>query len=157
MESLAPSVLLALSWWLATLGGVRNINSYSDADQVQIGVEFDWGRDVNLLRLEVKEKLDQIRGELPSDIPQILLLTFDSSDIPVIEGRIAAAGRDLSTSWDLLEQHVIAPLQRIPGVGRAGLAPGLTPFQATSGMFRDRGPRSRETPRPPPRAARRRP
>ena len=84
---------------LATLGGVRGIHSYSDADQVQIGVEFDWGRDVNLLRLEVKEKLDQIRGDLPDDIPQIMLLTFDSNDIPVIEGRIAATGRDLSASW----------------------------------------------------------
>ena len=47
---------------LATLGGVREIFSYSDADEVQVGVTFDWGRDVNLLRMEVKEKIDQIRG-----------------------------------------------------------------------------------------------
>ena len=122
---------------LATLGGVRGINSYSDADQVQIGVEFDWGRDVNLLRLEVKEKLDQIRGDLPDDIQQIMLLTFDSNDIPVIEGRIAAAGRDLSASWDLLEQHVIAPLQRIPGVGRVNID-GVAPTQASVYLRFDR-------------------
>ncbi|HOX26222.1 MAG TPA: efflux RND transporter permease subunit [Candidatus Krumholzibacteria bacterium] len=122
---------------LATLGGIRAINSYSDADAVQIGVEFDWGRDVNLLRLEVKEKLDQIRGGLPADIPQILLLTFDSNDIPVIEGRIAAKGRDLSTSWDLLEQHVIAPLQRIPGVGRVNID-GVAPTQASVYLRFDR-------------------
>jgi HAE1 family hydrophobic/amphiphilic exporter-1 len=122
---------------LATLGGVRGIRSYSDADQVQIGVEFDWGRDVNLLRLEVKEKLDQIRGELPQDIDQILLLTFDSSDIPIIEGRIAATGRDLSASWDLLEQHVIAPLQRIPGVGRVNID-GVAPTQASVYLRFDR-------------------
>jgi len=130
---------------LATLGGVRSIGSYSDADQVQIGVEFDWGRDVNLLRLEVKEKLDQIRGDqldqirgdLPDDIPQIMLLTFDSNDIPVIEGRIAATGRDLSASWDLLEQHVIAPLQRIPGVGRVNID-GVAPTQVSVYLRFDR-------------------
>ncbi len=122
---------------LATLGGVRSIRSYSDADEVQVGVEFDWGRDVDLLRLEVKEKLDQIRGDLPGDIPQILLLTFDSSDIPVIEGRIAAAGRDLSASWDLLEQHVIAPLQRIPGVGRVNID-GVAPTRASVYLRFDR-------------------
>jgi len=122
---------------LATLGGVHAINSYSDADAVQVGVQFDWGRDVNVLRLEIKEKLDQIRGDLPEDIRQILLLTFDSNDIPIIEGRIAATGRDLSASWDLLEQHVIAPLQRIPGVGRVNID-GVAPTQASVYLRFDR-------------------
>ena len=67
---------------LATLGGVKEISSFSDAGEVQVGVTFDWGRDVNLLRLEVKEKIDQIRDRLPADIPQIFLLTFNTSDIP---------------------------------------------------------------------------
>ncbi len=115
---------------MATLGGVRGLSSYSSPDEVQIGVRFAWGRDVNLLRLEVKEKLDQIRGDLPADIPHILILTFDSNDIPIIEGRIAAAGRDLSASWDLLEQHIIAPLQRLPGVGRVNID-GVAPTQVS--------------------------
>ena len=122
---------------LATMGGVRNIGSYADSDAVQIGVQFDWDRDVNLLRLEIKEKIDQIRGELPDDIQQILLLTFDSNDIPIIEGRIAASGRDLSASWDLLEQHVIAPLQRIPGVGRVNID-GVAPTQCSVYLRFDR-------------------
>ncbi len=122
---------------LATLGGVRGLQSYSGPDEVQIGVRFAWGRDVNLLRLEVKEKLDQIRGDLPADIRQILILTFDSNEIPVIEGRIAAAGRDLSASWDLLEQHIVAPLQRLPGVGRVHID-GVAPTQASVYLRLDR-------------------
>jgi HAE1 family hydrophobic/amphiphilic exporter-1 len=122
---------------LATLGGVREIRSYSDADEVQVGVSFDWGRDVNLLRMEVKEKIDQIRGRLPADIPQILLLTFNTNDIPVIEGRISAKGRDLSESWDLLDQKIIAPLSRIPGVGRVNID-GVLPTQASVYLRLDR-------------------
>jgi HAE1 family hydrophobic/amphiphilic exporter-1 len=115
---------------LATLGGVQQIFSYSDANDVQVGVTFDWGRDVNLLRMEVKEKIDQIRGELPQDIPQIFLLTFNTNDIPIIEGRISAKGRDLSESWDLIDQKIISPLQRIPGVGRVNID-GVLPTQAS--------------------------
>jgi hydrophobic/amphiphilic exporter-1 (mainly G- bacteria), HAE1 family len=115
---------------LATLGGVDQIFSFSDADVVQVGVTFEWGRDVNLLRMEVKEKIDQIRGDLPSDIQQIMLLTFNTNDIPIIEGRIAAKGRDLSESWDLLDQKIIAPLSRIPGVGRVNID-GVLPTQAS--------------------------
>ena len=122
---------------LATLGGVREIFSYSDADEVQVGVTFDWGRDVNLLRMEVKEKIDQIRGELPDDIPQVYLLTFNTNDIPVIEGRISAKGRDLSESWDLLDQKIVQPLSRIPGVGRVNID-GVLPTQASVYLRLDR-------------------
>jgi len=115
---------------LATLGGVQRIFSFSDANEVQVGVTFEWGRDVNLLRMEVKEKIDQIRGQLPPDIQQIVLLTFNSNDIPIIEGRISAKGRDLSESWDLIDQKIIAPLSRIPGVGRVNID-GVLPTQAS--------------------------
>ena len=115
---------------LATLGGVREIFSYADAEDIQVGVTFEWGRDVNLLRMEVKEKIDQIRGELPADIQQIYLLTFNTNDIPIMQGRISAKGRDLSESWDLLDQKIISPLQRIPGVGRVNID-GVLPTQAS--------------------------
>ncbi len=122
---------------LATLGGVREIRSFSDADAVQVGVNFEWGQDVNLLRMEVKERIDQIRSELPADIQQILLLTFNTNDIPIIEGRISAKGRDLSESWDLLDQKIIAPLQRIPGVGRVQID-GVNPTQASVYLLFDK-------------------
>lgn len=122
---------------LATLGGVREIRSFSDANAVQVGVNFEWGRDVNLLRMEVKERIDQIRGELPADIQQIMLLTFNTNDIPIIEGRISAKGRDLSESWDLLDQKIIAPLQRIPGVGRVQID-GVNPTQASVYLLFDK-------------------
>ncbi len=115
---------------LATLGGVKSTFSYSDAGEVQVGVTFEFGRDVNLLRMEVKEKIDQIRGDLPPDIQQIFLLTFNSADIPIIEGRISAKGRDISESYDLIDQKIIAPLQRIPGVGRVNID-GVLPTQAS--------------------------
>ncbi len=122
---------------LATLGGVRQIRSFSDANAVQVGVNFEWGRDVNLLRMEVKERIDQIRSELPADIQQIMLLTFNTNDIPIIEGRISAKGRDLSESWDLLDQKIIAPLQRIPGVGRVNID-GVNPTQASVYLLFDK-------------------
>lgn len=122
---------------LATLGGVNEVMSFSDTDQAFIGVTFAFGRDVNMLRMEVKNKIDQIRGDLPPDVRRILLLTFNTSDIPIMEGRIAANGRDLSESWDLLDQKIIAPLQRIPGVGRVNID-GVLPTQVSIYLDFDR-------------------
>jgi HAE1 family hydrophobic/amphiphilic exporter-1 len=129
-EQIEREVVRPIEEILTTLGGVREIHSYSDPDQAWVGVRFDWGREVNVLRLEVKEKIDLIRDQLPPDLDQILLLTFDTSDIPIIEGRISARGRDLSSSWDLLDQKIVRPLQRIPGVGRVNID-GVLPTQAS--------------------------
>jgi len=130
-------IVMPLEEVLATLGDVRRIRSFSDTDGAWVGVEFAWGRDVNVLRMEVKEKIDQIRGDLPDDVRQIMLMTFDTNDIPIIEGRIAAKGRDLSESWDLLDQKIIGPLQRIPGVGRVNVN-GVLPTQASVFLDFDR-------------------
>ena len=105
----------------ATLGDVKRIFSESSSDGAFVGVVFDFGRDVNVLRMEVKEKVDQIRNELPSDIERIQLFTFNSNDQPIMVGRISAKGRDLMGDYDLLEKTILNPLQRIEGVGRVGI------------------------------------
>ena len=106
---------------LATLGGVKEIESQSDEDECFVGVEFEWGREVSVLQMEVRDKLDQIRDELPPDVRDIFLFTFNTNDVPIIEGRISAKGVDLSESYDLIEQKIINPLSTIPGVGRVNI------------------------------------
>ncbi len=113
---------------LSTLGDVKSIFSNSTDDGAFVGVEFNWGRDVGVLRMEVKEKLDQIRGELPADVDMVNIFTFDSNDIPILEGRIAAKGIDLSGSYNLLERSVVNPLKRIEGVGSVNID-GVEPKQ----------------------------
>ena len=113
---------------LATLGGVQQIFSESDADGSFVGVTFEWGREVDILRMEVKEKIDQIRPELPEDVRDIFLMTFNTNDIPVVEGRISARDLDLSENYTLIEQRVMNRLQRVPGVGRVTVN-GVEPLQ----------------------------
>jgi HAE1 family hydrophobic/amphiphilic exporter-1 len=122
---------------LATLGGVQEIFSESDADGTFVGVVFEWGRDVDVLRMEVKEKIDQIRPDLPDDVRDIFLMTFNTNDIPVVEGRISAKDRDLSESYTLIEQRVINRLQRVAGVGRVSVN-GVEPPDVTVWLHLDR-------------------
>lgn len=106
---------------MATLGDVREIYSNAMEDGAWVGVEFNWGQEVGVLRMEVKEKLDQIRPDLPDDIVHMQVFTFDTNDIPILEGRIAAVGRDLSSSYDLIERSIINPLRRLEGVGSVNI------------------------------------
>lgn len=112
---------------LATLSRVRRINSWSSANAANINIQFSWGEDIAPLRVEAREKLERIRDQLPVDVDQIQVNSFRSSDIPVLECRIAA-DRDLSRDYELLNRHVADPLRRVPGVAKVELY-GVEPPQ----------------------------
>ena len=106
---------------LATLSGITRLRSNSNADGSFIFMEFDWGRDLDILRMQVSEKMDQIEPELPEQIGEILIFSFNSTDIPVVEARISAEGVDLSENYQLLEARVLNRIQRVPGVAKVEL------------------------------------
>lgn len=119
-EQIERTITKPLEEVLATVPHVKNINSTSHANGAEIHLEFDWGLDLDVIRAEVRERVEQARSELPDDVDRIYVRNFRSSDIPIIEARIAS-GRDLRGSYDLLEQKIKKPLERIKGVGEVDI------------------------------------
>ncbi|HUP45197.1 MAG TPA: efflux RND transporter permease subunit, partial [Thermoanaerobaculia bacterium] len=111
---------------LSTLSGIKKLHSTSNADSAEVFMQFEWGQDLDIIRMQVSEKIDQIKPSLPAGIGQVLIFSFNTNDIPVIEARIAAEGVDLSKNYDLIEARVLNRLRRVPGVARVtldGVAP----------------------------------
>jgi len=106
---------------LSTLSGVKNLNSTTDADGANFFMEFTWGQEIDVIRMKVSEKMDQVEPTLPPDIGPILIFSFNTNDIPVVQGRIAAEGVDLSQNYELLEARILNPLRRVNGVARVDL------------------------------------
>ena len=108
------------------VGGVKGLQSMwsrcgTDGGRIRLG--FTWDTDMHMARVEVWERIDRIRGDLPEDIGDIQVSTnWDSRDAdqPILEGRLSSP-RDLSESYDLLERKIIRPLERIPGVAQVRL------------------------------------
>jgi hydrophobic/amphiphilic exporter-1 (mainly G- bacteria), HAE1 family len=121
---------------LATLTGIKRMSSSSRADGAGIQLEFSWGRDVEVLASEARERLDAIRDELPSDLQRYYVQKFSSSDQPVLRIRFAS-DRDLSADWDLLDMQVKRPLERMPGVARVEIA-GVAPPEVEIAVSTDR-------------------
>ena len=106
---------------LSTLSGVKKLNSTTDADGANFFMEFTWGQEIDVIRMKVSEKMDQVEPTLPPDIGPILIFSFNTNDIPVVQGRIAAEGVDLSQNYELLEARILNPLRRVNGVARVDL------------------------------------
>ena len=108
------------------VGGVKGLQSMwsrCGSDGGRIRLEFSWDTDMHIARVEVWERIDRIRGDLPDDVGDIQVSTnWDArdADMPIMEARLSSP-RDLSESYDLLERKIIKPLERVPGVAQVRL------------------------------------
>jgi len=113
---------------IGSVKGLQSMWSRCGSDGGRIRLEFDWAMDMHLARVDVWERLDRIRGELPDDMGDIQVSSnWDSreADMPILEGRLSSP-RDLSESWDLLERKIVRPLERVSGVAQVRLD-GVSP------------------------------
>ncbi len=109
------SITKPLEEALATIPGIQQMSSQSESDSAFVRMSFGFDKNIHAARAEVREKIDQIRGELPEDVQQIMVRNFSTSDIPIVFCAISA-NRNLRSSYDFLDVKLKKPLERIPGV-----------------------------------------
>ncbi|HKK25145.1 MAG TPA: efflux RND transporter permease subunit, partial [Gracilimonas sp.] len=105
---------------LATISGVEQINSNSGEDNAGVIVTFKQGNDIDLKAIEIKEKIESIRNQLPDDFEYYQINKFQDGDAPTLQLRISS-NRDLSDAYELLNRNLKQRIERIPGVGQVTL------------------------------------
>lgn len=114
---------------LAAIPAVKHVRSTCEPGKVQLEVEFDWSSDISLMRLEVRDAVERVRPRLPADVGHVKV----EGDVAgpaggsILQGRVSAA-QNLAESWDLLDQRIRRPLERVRGVARVDLY-GVEPQQ----------------------------
>ena len=106
---------------IATIPDVTRILAWTQSGSANMEVMFDWGVDIDIKKMEVREAVDRARPLLPDTLGHISIRgDTDGGSAQVLAGRISAE-RDLSESWDLLDRRIGRPLERIKGVARVDL------------------------------------
>jgi len=121
---------------IATLSGIKRLESTSSSNGSRLEVQFDWGTDVAVKAVEARERMEAIRDQLPADLRRINVLKFNFTDQPVLTLRISSA-RDLSTAYDMLMRNLVRPLERVPGVARV-VFQGIEPREIRIELIADR-------------------
>jgi hydrophobic/amphiphilic exporter-1 (mainly G- bacteria), HAE1 family len=114
------SITKPLEEVLSTIPRIQRLTSYSNPNDAFIRLQFNWGEDIELLRAEVREKVEQARRDLPDDVDHIYVQTWSTDEIPIMGGRIAS-GKDLRGSYDFLDLKIKKALERVPGVGEVSI------------------------------------
>lgn len=129
-EQVERTIVRPVEEAVGTVRGVKSMWAICNDDGGVVGLNFDWTVDMRIARVEVWERLDRVKRDLPDDIGDITVSpTWNDrqADQPIVEGRLSSP-RDLSESYDVLERRIVRPLQRVPGVAQVRLD-GVLPKQ----------------------------
>ncbi|MGH8051385.1 MAG: efflux RND transporter permease subunit [Arenimonas sp.] len=112
---------------ISTVDGIKRIDSNSRSDGADIFLQFsDMSRDIGVATTQIRDRLDAIRRDLPSDFQRYQVLSFSPSGQAMLQIRFAAP-RDLSGDYELIRQHIARRLERVPGVARVDISGATQP------------------------------
>jgi len=108
---------------LGSVEGVDSISSNSVEGASQVIVQFNWGTDIDQATLNMRDKVDQVRGMLPDSAKSPLILKIDPNSQPIII--VALDGeKDLSELKDFADDVIKSRIERVDGVASLGVMGG---------------------------------
>jgi HAE1 family hydrophobic/amphiphilic exporter-1 len=111
---------------VASVEQVKRIRSFTHEGSSFVLVEFNWGADTEVLRIDVREKLDAIRRLLPDDIddPMVSRKVFGGDD-QAIRVAVSSDVLPLAEVRRLAEDVLKARFESIDGVATVDVYGGL--------------------------------
>ncbi|MBV7315510.1 efflux RND transporter permease subunit [Shewanella sp. NIFS-20-20] len=105
---------------------LKQVRSISRSGMSDVILEFEWGTNMDIASLDVREKLDSI--SLPLDINKPLLLRFNPNLDPIIRLALSAQGQteaELKALRTYAQEDLKRQLEAINGVAAVRLSGGL--------------------------------
>jgi HAE1 family hydrophobic/amphiphilic exporter-1 len=109
---------------VGSVSHLKNILSIAKEGNATIILEFEPGTNMDFAALEVREKFNRIRNELPPEIEKPVIAKYEYMDVPIM---ILAVTSEIRTPEDLrkvVDEKIKDRIQRVEGVARAEVAGG---------------------------------
>jgi HAE1 family hydrophobic/amphiphilic exporter-1 len=108
----------------AAVPGVERVTSVSREGVSLVTLRFAWGTDMDFAMLNVRERLDNIRENLPESASRPRILRVDPESEPIMAISVAGGG-DLWSTKEAAESVFRRRLEQLDGVAEAAVTGGL--------------------------------
>jgi HAE1 family hydrophobic/amphiphilic exporter-1 len=120
-EDIEQNITRPLEGSLNTVSDLKKLTSVSQNNSSIITLEFNWGTPIDEATNDVRDKLDLIKSYLPDDAEDPVIFKFSMDMIPVVI-LSAEARESMSGLYQILDDKVANPLNRINGVGSVSIS-----------------------------------
>ncbi len=105
------------------ISNVVKVSSVSRPGWSDVYVEFKWGSDIDVITMDIREKVQLVEPMLPEEVESPLLLRYDPKEDPIIT--LAVTGdEDLSDLRRWVEVNLELGLERLDGVAAVKIEGG---------------------------------
>jgi len=110
---------------VATVNNVKSIQSISSEGSSIVIAEFNSGTDMDFATLNMREKIDMIKGYLPDDVGDPVVMKIDPNMLPIVTISVTNGLDDIKLK-SFTEDNIKPRLERLSGVASVSLAGGRT-------------------------------
>ena len=100
---------------------IKHVSSKSSENVSVITLEFEFGHNIDEITNDVRDKLGMISNSLPDGAGTPIVFKFDTSMMPIMLLSVQA-GESQAALYKILDENVVNPLARIPGVGTVSVS-----------------------------------
>ena len=100
---------------------LKHITSTSSEGISVVTLEFEFGYDIDVLTNDVRDKLDMVTSALPDEVNTPIIFKFSTDMIPILMLSVQA-DESQPALYKILDDAVVNPLARVPGVGTVSVA-----------------------------------
>ena len=100
---------------------LKHITSTSSEGISIVTLEFEFGYDIDVLTNDVRDKLDMVTSALPDEVNTPIIFKFSTDMIPILMLSVQA-DESQPALYKILDDAVVNPLARVPGVGTVSIA-----------------------------------
>ncbi|GAB6179525.1 efflux RND transporter permease subunit [Desulfotomaculum defluvii] len=111
---------------VATTENIKEIRSNSQNGFSLVIVIFNWGTNMDNATIDLREKIDFVRGMMPDDASSPRVMKLDPNQAPIISFSLTGANGDLVKLKRIAEDDIQPRLERIKGVGSVYISGGKT-------------------------------
>ena len=106
----------------ASVSGMDEIQSISSEGSSMVMVTFADGTDMDEAMVDLRDRIDRVKGFLPEDADAPMTMTIDVDAMPVVT--VGLKGADLAELQAIAEDDIQPALERIDGVASVDIAGG---------------------------------
>ncbi len=120
-ETVERDVTRKIEESINTVEGVKHVESTSQEGLSSIVIQFHLEVPTQVASQDIRSKIAAIRGELPVEIEEPIVLRIDPNAMPIVSVALNATGMTAQAATDLADKVVKRRLETVEGVGAVNL------------------------------------
>lgn len=120
-QDIEQNVTRPLESALNAVNDLKHITSKSRENISVITLEFEYGKDIDVLTNDVRDKLDMVKSSLPDNAETPIIFKFSSDMVPIVMLSVKAS-ESMPGLYKIVDDAVANPLARISGVGSVSIS-----------------------------------